>query len=66
MTFTNGTILTNGACADDCCSEPEHGNSSRQLELKRGGFIASYPPFESLQPRGSDGFAFTLSRYPAL
>ena len=26
----------------------------RSLELKRGGFIASYPPFESLQPAGID------------
>jgi oxygen-independent coproporphyrinogen-3 oxidase len=26
----------------------------RSLELKRGGFIASYPPFESLPPSGAD------------
>lgn len=36
---SNGSVHTNG-----------NGHSARRsLELKRGGFIASYPPFESLQ-----------------
>ncbi len=40
---TNGVHGTNG-----------HARPHRSLELKRGGFIASYPPFETLDRDNSD------------
>src|SRR6266545_5428318 len=49
--FTDGhqrnglTHHANGKNGRTPLAEPE-----QRLELKRGGFIASYPPFESLRP----------------
>ena len=37
---SNGNGHTNGV--------NDHARAHRTLELKRGGFIASYPPFETL------------------
>jgi oxygen-independent coproporphyrinogen III oxidase len=56
MTLSPNGNHIDGACADDCCTEVASScGSDRRLELKRGGFIASYPPFESLEAGGPEG-----------
>lgn len=52
---TNGTHHTNGVAAlnghhDTPANLTSAATQQHSLELKRGGFIASYPPFESLTP----------------
>src|SRR5215472_167049 len=47
---TNGSSHTNGVNGHAHGHAPQH----RSLELKRGGFIASYPPFETLKPEYID------------
>jgi oxygen-independent coproporphyrinogen-3 oxidase len=47
MGYSNGNGQTNGV---DAAPTNGHARAHRALELKRGGFIASYPPFETLQP----------------
>ncbi len=47
---TNGSSHTNGVNGHANGHAPQH----RSLELKRGGFIASYPPFETLKPEYID------------
>lgn len=46
----NGTAHVNGNGGNG-----QSNGARRSLELKRGGFIASYPPFETLQPGGTEG-----------
>ena len=49
MPYTNGKD-TNGSSDANANRHANDGIAGRSLELKRGGFIASYPPFETLQP----------------
>jgi oxygen-independent coproporphyrinogen-3 oxidase len=55
---TNGMYHMNGVAASNghngSHAEPAD-TASRSLELRRGGFIASYPPFESLTADGVSG-----------
>ena len=47
---SNGSSHTNGVNGHS----NGHSRQHHSLELKRGGFIASYPPFEALKPEHID------------